>query len=1197
MTRFAPALIIVMVASLALWGFAPSNAAAQSPAAQQRPRVIFFPTRQQVEQRTQQKHVPTGQPTGKPRTQPNVQGNGDLQFHGGPVEETPRVFLIFWGSTWNNGSNGITQDGQIVKNYFQDVGNTSFEAILTQYFDANVHIPSTLTLGGTFLDFSNPPTDFSCGGPTVQDSSIQTEVHNAILANGWPTDPNATYFVYTPSNAFVNDGFNNCSEQVFCGYHGFSSSGVPYSAMPYPLNLSTCPPLAVPNGNAAGDSLVSVSSHEQFEAISDPRLNAWFDAAGFEIGDKCAWDFSAGLTHLNNGGTFAVQTEYSNASHSCVNTFATATPHIQTTPTAISLTTTPGNSPGARSVTLSNSGTGPLNWSTGQLPPWVTVSPTSGSLAPGASQPLTLSFTTPSATPQTYSTNLTIVDANADNSPYKLPITVTATTASTTWYFAEGFTGGGFSEFLTLANPNTVTTAVTVTYLLGSGMPIIRNYSISPTSRFTLNVNNEIGNGQNVSMVVNAAQPIIAERPMYFPFTGLTGLTIPGGSDVLGATSLSQNFDFGYLDTTAGHATFLTILNQNSSLMTVTIQYFSAGGGAPITRQHTVAGNSRGTVNVNTEGLAAGSYSALVSLDMPGLVERPLYLQDSATHFTGSADVVGVATPQTNWFFAEGFTASTFSERYILSNPSTTTTAHATVTFFLSSGSPVSVPVTLAPGAQQTVNANAVLGSSNVNNSAHVGADAPILAERFISFKYTGQVGGSGGSSIPGASDVLGAGAPGFLFYFAEGFTGNQFAEYLTLENPSPSNIATVVVTFLPANGAAPTVQQYRINPSSRFTVFTNGVLAGQSFSLVVESSIAIVAERPMYFNFTGGQTGGSDVVGYQPVGTPLPSSSATAYSGSTDANEYALDASTGFQHWNALTGGSLVSAAAVVNGMVYVGSTDDSLYAFRASDGSKVWSVQTGGPIISSPVVVNGVVYFGSEDDKVYALNATTGALVWSFSTGNLVLSSPAVSNGVVYIGSEDGHLYALNASTGASVWSAIAGANTGVGVEAAPVVANGVVYVGSEDMSEYAFNASTGAQLWSFASSGAILWRSLVANGVVYFGSLDGNVYALNAANGTLQWSFQTGGGIDSAPALDNGLLYAGSLDGNLSALNANSGALVWSFQANAGIESSPAVFNGVVFFGADDGQVYALKASDATLYWTFQTGGQVFTDVTLA
>jgi hypothetical protein len=385
---------------------------------------------------------------------------------------------------------------------------------------------------------------------------------------------------------------------------------------------------------------------------------------------------------------------------------------------------------------------------------------------------------------------------------------------------------------------------------------------VGANARSTVNVNSAIGSNQNVSMVVTGSQPIIAERPMYFTYTGLPGFTIPGGSDVLGATSLSQQFDFGYLDTTSGHDTYLTILNQNNSAMNVTISYFPQGGGSPLMRTHQIPANSRGTVHVNAEGLPAGSYSALVSLDQPGLVERPLYLKDKSTGFTGSADVVGVAQPQQNWYFAEGFVSSTFQERYIVSNPSTTATATVTFTFFQGGGTPKTTQLTLLPGQQQTLNVGALLQG---NNSAQVSATSPILAERFISFKYTGAVGGSNSSSIPGASDVLGATTPSNLFYFAEGYTGSGFGEYLTIENPDPTNTATVIVTFLPSNGGPAIVQVYTIAPSSRFTLFTNSVLPNQSISLAVESNIAIVAERPMYFVFNGSQTGGSDVVGYQP--------------------------------------------------------------------------------------------------------------------------------------------------------------------------------------------------------------------------------------------------------------------------------------------------------------------------------------------
>ncbi len=37
--------------------------------------------------------------------------------------------------------------------------------------------------------------------------------------------------------------------------------------------------------------MVSVTAHELVETVSDPLLNAWFDSAGNENGDKCAWVF------------------------------------------------------------------------------------------------------------------------------------------------------------------------------------------------------------------------------------------------------------------------------------------------------------------------------------------------------------------------------------------------------------------------------------------------------------------------------------------------------------------------------------------------------------------------------------------------------------------------------------------------------------------------------------------------------------------------------------------------------------------------------------------------------------------------------------------------------------------------------------------------------------------------------------------
>jgi len=527
---------------------------------------------------------------------------------------------------------------------------------------------------------------------------------------------------------------------------------------------------------------------------------------------------------------------------------------VQVSPSAVSLVTTPGASPGAQTLSLSNGSPNALHWSIATLPAWVNVSPTSGTLTAGGTQQLTLTFNTPSSTPQSYITTLSLTTAAGATSPLMVPITVVSTTVSKTWYFAEGTTMTGFSEFLTLANPNSGPATVTVTYLLGSGQPVIKMYTVNGNQRATINVGDPmqgVGPGQAVSMVVTSNVPIVAERPMYFNFFG-----IPGGSDVLGATQLATSFDFGYLDTTTNHSTFLTVLNQNNTALTVTVHYF-AQNGTMTTATHLVPANSRGTVTVSSD-VAPGIYSALVTLSLPGLVERPMYLIDGTTHFTGSADVVGVATPLTDWYFAEGYYnpsgSPTFDERYIVSNPNSSGMVTGTISFFLSNGTTKMTPFSLGPGQQQILDAGLMLGG-NTPNSAHVSASAPILAERFQSFNFGGD---------QGASDVLGAAAPSNLFYFAEGTTQSGFSEYLTIENPDPMNTALVTVTFLPANGNSPVVKLYLVAPSSRFTLDTSLVLSNQAFSLVVEASVAIVAERPMYFNFFG-DTGGTDVVGYQP--------------------------------------------------------------------------------------------------------------------------------------------------------------------------------------------------------------------------------------------------------------------------------------------------------------------------------------------
>lgn len=462
----------------------------------------------------------------------------------------------------------------------------------------------------------------------------------------------------------------------------------------------------------------------------------------------------------------------------------------------------------------------------------------------------------------------------ADNSGN---VTCYAPTAPpTTWYFAEGYTGGSFTTYLTLGNPGNTTANVTVQYLLGNGSTLTGGYTVAPGGRTTVNVNGVVGtgaSGQAVSMVVQSDQPIVAERPMYFTYGRADhAWTVPGGTDVPGATALDTLYHFAYLDTSAQHDTYLTVLNPNNSAMTATVAYHSSDGTRTFTSTHTIAATSRGTIYVNTDvggGLPAGSYSATVQLSQPGLVERPLYFLDPVSGVSGSADVVGQSVLWPGAAFAEGYTGSGFSEHYLLANPGPNS-VHATVRFFDAAGAEHDSPtLTLAGYAQVSVDANALLGPG-VNNGAEVDADGAVLAERLMTFRYSGPLGPPPGPShapVPGATDVLGALAPATTYAFAEGYTGGLFAEYLTVRNVDPANAVSLTVTFLPAGGGAPVTRTYTVGAGARFTLNTATVMGAQSFGMQVSATGPVVAERPMYFDYTAGgsdQTGGTCIVGYQ---------------------------------------------------------------------------------------------------------------------------------------------------------------------------------------------------------------------------------------------------------------------------------------------------------------------------------------------
>jgi subtilisin family serine protease len=211
--------------------------------------------------------------------------------------------------------------------------------------------------------------------------------------------------------------------------------------------------------------------------------------------------------------------------------------------------------------------------------------------------------------------------------------TVGVTAPSTTWYLAEGYTGGGFGTYILIQNPNSTEAQLDITYLLQGGSPIQTLHVAPGDSRYTIVAAdiNEVGPDQAFSTTVSSDVPVIVERAMYFT---------NGGHNTIGITSPSTMWNLAEGFTGAGFSTFILIQNPNGSVATVDVTY-QLQIGAPIQRQHLVPANSRYTIvaaDAAEVGLDQAFSTTLVS-DQPIIVERAMYFGSGGHNTVGVKDV------------------------------------------------------------------------------------------------------------------------------------------------------------------------------------------------------------------------------------------------------------------------------------------------------------------------------------------------------------------------------------------------------------------------------------------------------------------------------------------------------------------------------------------------------------------------------
>jgi hypothetical protein len=274
-------------------------------------------------------------PNARPQVQAASTAN-DLYYHGGiggiGVETAPKIYLVLWGSQWNN--NDPSGEAAILENFYGGVGGSSWLDSVTQYCQGVATGTVTCGTSGTHAGnqtgiFAGVWRDNASSAPSKpRQSQLAAEAVHAAQHFGNTAASNASVqYVIATATRNSSSGFG----RQYCAYHSSTSStvgNVAYTNLPYITDAgASCG--ANFNGLGPKAGITIVSGHEMGETITDQFPNGgWLDSGGAENGDKCAWISSGqgASADINlSTGTFAVQSLWSNAFNSgsggCVLTY------------------------------------------------------------------------------------------------------------------------------------------------------------------------------------------------------------------------------------------------------------------------------------------------------------------------------------------------------------------------------------------------------------------------------------------------------------------------------------------------------------------------------------------------------------------------------------------------------------------------------------------------------------------------------------------------------------------------------------------------------------------------------------------------------------------------------------------------------------------------------------------------------------
>lgn len=212
-----------------------------------------------------------------------------IEYHGGYVMDAGVNVYLVWYGDWTG-----WKAPTILPDFVQHLGGSPYYGINTTYDDAHGR------RAGNAVTLAGQVTVGYTHGTSLGDGEVGQIAEEAIRAGQLPLDVHGVYFVLT-SDDVAEGGF--CAG--YCGYHSYELVDDVYVKYAFVGNPAQCPygcepqQDASPNDSLSADGMASIFAHELSETVSDPYVDAWYDADGEENADKCAWTFGDEYTTSN----------------------------------------------------------------------------------------------------------------------------------------------------------------------------------------------------------------------------------------------------------------------------------------------------------------------------------------------------------------------------------------------------------------------------------------------------------------------------------------------------------------------------------------------------------------------------------------------------------------------------------------------------------------------------------------------------------------------------------------------------------------------------------------------------------------------------------------------------------------------------------------------------------------------------------